>query len=121
MTPLQVALACHEAWTGKDLDAALAYVADDVVCDAPAGRIEGAVAYRAFLAPFVQMLIGAQLLAAFGDDEHAVVVYDTRTTLVPSGPAAEYVTVHKGRIEYSRFIFDRAPFAAARQSADQRR
>jgi hypothetical protein len=97
----------------------MAYVADDIVCDAPAGRIEGAAAYRDFMAPFVQMLLGAELLAAFGDDEHAVVVYDTRTTLVPSGPATEYVTVHNGKITCSRFIFDRVPFAAARQTAGQ--
>jgi ketosteroid isomerase-like protein len=37
---LQVALAYYQAWTGKDLDAAMRHLADDVVCDAPAGRIE---------------------------------------------------------------------------------
>lgn len=116
MAPLQVAIAFHEAWTSKDLDRAMSYIADDIVCDAPAGRLDGAEAYQAFMAPFVQMLLGAQLLAAFGDDEHAVVVYDTRTTLVESGPAADYVTVHNGRITHSRFIFDRVPFAAARQA-----
>lgn len=117
MTPLQVATAYHEAWTSKDLDRAMSYIADDIVCDAPAGRIEGAAAYRAFMAPFVAMLLGTQLLAAFGDDEHAVVVYDTRTTLVESGPGAEYVMVRNGHITYSRFIFDRLPFAAAREAA----
>jgi ketosteroid isomerase-like protein len=120
MTPLQVAMAYHEAWTSKDLDRAMTYIADDIVCDAPAGRIEGAEAYRAFMAPFVQMLLGTQLWAAFGDDKHAVVVYDTRTTLVESGPGAEYVTVRNGQITYSRFIFDRLPFAAARQAAADR-
>lgn len=53
MTPLQVATAYHEAWTSKDLDRAMSYIADDIVCDAPAGRIEGAAAYQAFMAPFV--------------------------------------------------------------------
>jgi hypothetical protein len=114
---LRIAMAYHEAWVGQDLDTAMTYIADDIVCDAPAGRVEGAVAYRAFLAPFVEMLLGAELIAAYGDDERALVMYDTRTTLVPSGPAAECVTVHNGRISYSRFIFDRVPFAAARQAA----
>jgi len=104
MTPLQVATAYHEAWTSKDLDRAMSYIADDIVCDAPVGRIEGATAYRAFMAPFVEMLLDTQLLAAFGDDEKAVVVYDTRTTLVESGPGAECVTVRNGQITYSRFI-----------------
>jgi len=48
---LQVALAYHQAWTNKDMDQAMTFIADDIVCDAPAGRIEGAEAYRAFMAP----------------------------------------------------------------------
>jgi ketosteroid isomerase-like protein len=93
------------------------YVADDIVCDAPAGRLEGAAAYRGFMGPFIQMLTGSELLAAFGDDEKAIVVYDTETVPVKSAPAAECVTVRDGKITYSRFIFDRAPFDAARQRA----
>jgi ketosteroid isomerase-like protein len=114
---LDVALAYFHAWTGHDLDKAMEYVADDIVCDAPAGRLEGAAAYRRFMGPFIQTLTGSELLAAFGDDEKAVVVYDTETVPVKSAPAAECVTVRDGKITYSRFIFDRAPFDAARQRA----
>jgi hypothetical protein len=114
---LRVALAYYRAWTGKDLDLAMTYIADDVICDAPAGRIEGAAAYRAFMGPFAQMLVGAELIAAYGDEERAVVMYDTETTLVKSGPAAECLTVRDGRIVYSRFVFDRLPFQAARQAS----
>jgi ketosteroid isomerase-like protein len=113
-TALQVALDYFTAWTGGDMDKAMTYVADDVVCDAPAGRIEGAAAYREFMAPFARMLIRADMLSAQGDDERATVVYDTETRLVASAPAAEWVTVRDGRIVYSRFIFDRLPFAQAR-------
>jgi len=114
---LDVALAYFHAWTGHDLDKAMEYVADDIVCDAPAGRLEGAAAYRGFMGPFIQMLTGSELLAAFGDDEKAIVVYNTETVPVKSAPAAECVTVRDGKITYSRFIFDRAPFDAARQRA----
>lgn len=114
-TALRTALAYHEAWTGKDLDRAMSYIADDIVCDAPAGRLDGAEAYRRFMAPFVEILLDAKVIAAFGDERTAVVVYDTATIPVPSGPAAECVTVEDGRITYSRFIFDRLPFQAARQ------
>ncbi len=113
---LRVALAYYRAWTGKDIDLAMSHLADDVVCDAPAGRIEGVAAYRAFLGPFAQMLIGADLIAAFGDEERAMIMYDTRTTLVPSGPGAECVTVRDGRIVHNRFLFDRLPFEAARRA-----
>jgi ketosteroid isomerase-like protein len=115
---LQVALAYYQAWTSKDIDAAMRHLAEDIVCDAPAGRIEGVQAYRQFLGPFAQMLIGSELLAAFGDKTKAVLVYDTRTPPVASGPGAECLTVREGKIVYNRFIFDRLPFEAARRAAD---
>lgn len=115
---VEVARAYFEAWTSKDLDRAMTYVAENVVCDAPAGRLEGAAAYRDFMGSFTQMLVEAHLLAAFGNDETAVVVYDTKTLPVTSAPGAECVTVRDGKITYSRFIFDRAPFQAAREAAN---
>jgi ketosteroid isomerase-like protein len=114
---LRTALAYYQAWTGHDLDQAMSYIADDIVCDAPAGRLEGAAAYRGFMAPFVQILRGATLIAAFGDEHTALIMYGTETVPVPSAPAAECVTVTDGKIAYSRFIFDRAPFDAARKAA----
>ncbi len=114
---LDVALAYYRAWTSRDLEKAMSYIADGIVCDAPAGRLEGAGAYRNFMAPFVQMLTGSTLIAAFGDDTTAVVVYDTETVPVKSAPGAECVTVTDGKITYSRFIFDRLPFEAARKAA----
>ena len=35
---LRTALAYYQAWTDHDLDRAMTYSADDIVCDAPAGR-----------------------------------------------------------------------------------
>ena len=95
----------------------MSYIADDIVCDAPAGRLEGAGAYRGFLGPFVQIVTGATMIAAFGDDQTALIMYDTETVPVPSAPGAECVTVINGKITYSRFVFDRAPFEAARNAA----
>jgi ketosteroid isomerase-like protein len=114
---LQTALAYYQAWTGHDLDKAMTYIAEDIICDAPAGRLQGAQAYRGFMAPFVQILTGSTMIAAFGDDDTALIMYDTRTLPVASAPAAECVTVQDGKITYSRFIFDRAPFDAARASS----
>ena len=114
---LHTALAYFQAWTSHDLDQAMSYIADDIVCDAPAGRLAGAAAYRGFMAPFVQILRAARLIAAFGDEHTALIMYDTQTVPVPSAPAAECVTVTDGKITYSRFIFDRAPFDAARNAA----
>jgi ketosteroid isomerase-like protein len=114
---LRTALAYYQAWTGHDLDQAMSFIADDIVCDAPAGRLAGAAAYRGFMGPFVQILKGATMIAAFGDERTALIMYDTQTVPVTSAPAAECVTVAGGKITYSRFIFDRAPFDAARKAA----
>jgi ketosteroid isomerase-like protein len=115
---LRTALAYYHAWTSHDLDAAMQYIADDIVCDAPAGRLDGREAYLGFMRPFVQILTGSALIAAFGDDTTAVIVYDTETVPVAAAPAAECITVTDGKITYNRFIFDRAPFDAARQASD---
>jgi ketosteroid isomerase-like protein len=114
---LEIALAYYRAWTNKDLDTAMSYIAPDIVCEAPAGRIEGADGYRAFMAPFVGILVSSNLIAAFGDEQTAVVVYDTETMPVKSAPGAECVSVRDGKIAHSLFIFDRAPFEAARRAA----
>ena len=114
---LQIARAYYQAWTSKNLDEAMNYISEDIVCDAPTGRIEGAEAYRAFMAPIVQILIDSHLIAAFGDDETALVMYDARTVPVESAPGAECITVKDGKITRSRFLFDRAPFEAARKAA----
>jgi predicted ester cyclase len=115
---LQVARAYYEAWTSKDFEQAMTYISDEIVCDAPAGRIEGVDAYREFMGTFVQILKRAELIAAFGDDETAMVMYDTETVPVRSAPGAECFTVEDGKIVRSRFVFDRAPLQAAREAAN---
>jgi hypothetical protein len=115
---LSVAMAYYRAWTGKDIDTAMGHVADDVVCDSPLGRIEGVDGLRQFMAPFAQMLESSEVIAAFGDDQTAVLVYNPHTTLLEDAPSAECFTVRDGRIVHSLLIFDRAAFDAARARAN---
>jgi hypothetical protein len=117
---LQTALAYYHAWTSHDLDTAMTYVAGDIVCLAPSGRLEGAEAFRGFMGPFAQILTSSKLIAAFGDDEKAVVMYDTDTVPVKDAPGAECVTVKDGNITHMRIIFDRLPFEDARKAAAMR-
>ena len=118
-SPLYVALAYHRAWTSNDFERAMTFIAPDIVCLAPAGRIVGAEAFRAFMGPFAQILTRSELLSAFGDRSTAVLIYDTDTIPVKNAPAAEYLTVRNGLIVAMRIIFDRAPFDAARRAAGQ--
>ncbi len=114
---LQTALAYHRAWTSADFELAMTYVATDIVCQAPSGRLDGAEAFREFMGPFAQILTSSRLVAAFGDDETAVVIYDIDTVPVKDAPGAEYLTVIDGKIRHLRIIFDRLPFDAARRRA----
>jgi SnoaL-like domain len=112
---LTTALAYHEAWTGKDLDRAMGYVADDIVCEAPGGNVVGADAYRQFLGGFMAKLTGVEIVAEFGDDTTAVLVYYPHTQVVSDAPTAECFTVVDEKITHSVLIFDRpssAPPAA---------
>ena len=114
---LDIALAYHRAWTSHDFERAMTYIAPTIVCQAPAGTLNGADAFRGFMGPFSQILTRSELIAAFGDADTAVVVYDTDTVPVQNAPAAEYLTVRDGLIVGMRIIFDRAPFDAARRAA----
>ena len=114
-TALEAALAYHRAWTSHDFGRAMTYIADDIVCQAPAGTLRGAEAFRGFMEPFTKILTASKLIAAFGDDDKAVVMYDTDTVPVRDAPGAECVTVAGGKITHMRIIFDRLPFENARR------
>ena len=114
---LETALAYHRAWTGHDIERAMTYIADDIVCEAPAGRLEGAAAFRGFMGPFSELLTRSELIAAFGDETTALVMYDTDTRAVKNAPGAECLTVSNGKITHMRIIFDRLPFDAARRAS----
>jgi hypothetical protein len=116
-TALDTVLAYHQAWTSHDFDLAMRYIADDIVCQAPAGRIDGATAFRAFMEPFSKTVTNSTLLGAFGDETTAILMYDTITIPVPHAPGAELLTVKHGRITHLHIVFDRLPFAQARGEA----
>jgi hypothetical protein len=114
---LETALAYHEAWTGDEFGKAMACIAEDIVCDTPLGRFEGAAAFRDFLEPFAQRLVRSSLTAAFGDDTAALIMYETTTPFVANGTAAEHLTVQDGEITHIRLVFDQLPGVEARKAA----
>ncbi|NUW33088.1 nuclear transport factor 2 family protein [Nonomuraea sp. SMC257] len=101
-----------------DVDQALGFLAEDVVCDAPAGRIEGLAAYRGFLEGFLPKLTGSSITKVLGDDTSAAVVYTTDTTFARDFRAMDYLTVGDGRITRVVTVFDRLPAAQARPRAE---
>jgi hypothetical protein len=59
----------------------------------------------------------AELIAAFGDDHTALLMYDTDTVPVQHAPGAECHRVQNGKITRITIIFDRQPFTEARAAA----
>ncbi|MEU0883934.1 nuclear transport factor 2 family protein [Lentzea sp. NPDC005914] len=104
------------AWTGRDVEKALSLLADDVVCEAPGGRIEGVDGYRGFLQPFVTMITSATVIDVLGDDTHAAAVYTTDTPLVPDFRGIDHFTVENGKITHIICVFDRLPMHLARNA-----
>ncbi|MEU0846124.1 nuclear transport factor 2 family protein [Streptomyces sp. NPDC005962] len=104
------------AWMGGDTETALGLIADDVVCDAPSGRIEGLAGYRKFLEGFLPMLTGATITKVLGDETSAVIVYTTHTTFVADLRASDYLTIEDGKITYIQTVFDRLPITEARRA-----
>ena len=108
---LSTAQAYHLAWTGHDLEAAMSYIADDIVCHAPGRLIEGPVQYRAFLGGFMATLTGVETFGEFGQQETAALFYYPHTSRVRDAATAEYFTVTGGKITNTVLIFDRPSFA----------
>ena len=107
---LQVALAYHEAWKNLDHATAMKVVADDVVSETPFGPIKGGAALHKSETQFAGMLTGATMVAAFGDENTALLMYYTHTRPVPSVLSSKYFTVENGKITAIKALFDKSAF-----------
>ena len=114
-TALDTVLAYHRAWTSGDVTAALEYVADNIVCQAPGAELIGKDAYGAFLGGFAPTLTGLTDLAAFGDDDHVVLFYYPHIGQITTVPAAEHFTLRDGKIAENILVFDRLSYAPPQQ------
>lgn len=94
------------AWTGRDVDKALSFVADDVVLEAPNGTFEGVDGVRQFLEPFVSTMTGAIVIDVLGNDTHAAAVFITETPLLKHFRGMDYLTVGGGKITHLVSHFD---------------
>jgi hypothetical protein len=72
------------------------------------------------MGPFAQIVTSSRLIAAFGEDKTALLMYETHTVPVMDAPGAECLTVRDGKITHVRIIFDRLPFTEARREAAER-
>ena len=110
---LQTALAYYDAWRDLRHGDAMDVVADDVVSETPFGPLNGAEALRDSEAQFANMLKGATLIARYGDDKTALLMYYTHTLPAPNVLSAKYFEVDNGKITAMKALFDTGAFANA--------
>ena len=109
---LEIARTYVQAIANKDVKAILSISTDDVVCTSPIGQTTGLERFRAFHDGFARMITNLTVLAVYGDNEQAVVVYDAETHPVPHAVVAELIKVRGGKLASTDVIYDAAPFAA---------
>lgn len=100
-----------EAIANKDIDTILEISTDDVACSSPIGKLSGAQAFRGFHEGFARMIKSMTVLAVYGGDDQAVVIYEADTHPVPHALTVELITISGGKIASTDVIYDSAPFA----------
>ena len=104
--PVNVAIAFTKAWTSHDMIAAAEYVAEDVAFEGPMTQTTGAKAYIEALSRFAQTVSGMQMIAALGDDQRAMIMYEVETGPAGVLRAGEHFVIREGRIKSDMLVFD---------------
>jgi SnoaL-like domain len=112
-TSVTLARAFTEAWTSHDMEAAAGYLADDVRFDGPSGHSDGKEAYVNALGNFARIVTGVKILAAFGDDTQALIMYDVITGPFGTLTTADLLTFRDGKIAADVLTFDTFPMRSA--------
>lgn len=112
--PLDIALAFTKAWTSGDLDAAAKFIADDIVFDGPMQQSTGAEPYLKGLTGLARDVTGVRVIAAFGDNEQALLMYDLATRSAGTLTCAKHLTIRDGKIRRDRLTFDTHPIRKAK-------
>lgn len=104
--PVDVAVAYIEAFGSRDMTTAARYVAEDIVFESPRTRIAGAEPYLEAVGRFAQAVTGVDIIAVFGDDERAMIMYDMKTGPFGTLRAADYFVIRDSKIESDMLVFD---------------
>src|SRR5260370_42030499 len=81
------------------------YLAEDVVFDGPVNHTRGKEAYIEVLNRFAQAVTGLKILAAFGDDTQALIMYDVKTGPFGTLTCAVLHTLRDGKHQTALLTF----------------
>jgi hypothetical protein len=104
---LDIATAFLDAWTGRDFQKAGTFLADHFVFDGPIAHYRSARDFLAGSEPFVQRIEPRWTkVAAFGDDDEALLLYDLWLLSGRSMRIADHYRVSNGVIEAETILWD---------------
>ncbi len=109
---LKTARSYHDEWRRGRFESAAAYLADALSVEVPINSYAGKDDFMAAAQRTRQMASKIEMLAQFGDDSEAVLVYDM-TLPIGTLRIAELFTAPNGRITRIRHIHDTAALRAA--------
>ncbi len=112
--PLRVAMRYHDAWTGGRFDDAIALLVDDLQTEVPINAYASRTEWAQALVGFASIVDRADLVAALGNADEAVLIYDMHTRPYGVLRIAEHFTVADGQIARIRHVHDTV---ALRESA----
>jgi len=116
-TALEVATAFLNAWTGGDLAKAGSYLAEDLVFNGPIAHYTSAADFLAGSKAFVKVIQpNWSKIAAFGDENSALLLYDLFMLSGAAMRIADYYTVSDGKIQTETILWDTygSPFRQAK-------
>ncbi|AIQ48585.1 hypothetical protein R70723_23740 [Paenibacillus sp. FSL R7-0273] len=109
---LKIAHTYFEAMANRDVEKIMTLAADDIACNSPVGQLAGTQSFRGFQEGFARMIEKLTLVTALGNDQQAVIIYESDTLPVKNAIVAEYITVRNDKISSIQVIYDATPFAA---------
>lgn len=110
---LSVARAYHQAWTSQDFDAAGRYLADDLETDVPLNTYGSKADWVQAVRGTRQITSTVRVLAEFGTDDEALLLYDMVLEPIGDLRIAEHFVIADGRIVKIRHVHDTAALRAA--------
>ncbi|MFC0624166.1 nuclear transport factor 2 family protein [Kribbella deserti] len=103
---VRVALDFLAAFAAQD-EAGMAGLLDaDVIFESPRITLTGAGAVGEAIGGFARAVQSVTVIAAYGDDEHAVVMYDMDAGPLGTIRAADHFVVRDGRVVSDQLVFD---------------
>jgi len=110
---LRVARGYHQAWTSSDFEEADGYLSEDLETDVPINTYRSKSDWLDAVRGTRQVASRVHVLAEFGTDDEALLLYDMQLDPIGDLRVAEHFVVAEGRIVKIRHVHDTAALRAA--------